>query len=80
MRMSLHQEYFSQTRAATGGRHSGQRQGGKAMGQRHGAETWGRDMGQRHGAETGGKYIGFASGCVQILGCTGAPPVCLDVT
>jgi hypothetical protein len=43
MQMSLHQEYFSQTRTATGGRHSGQMQwadaGGKDMGQRHGAKT-----------------------------------------
>jgi hypothetical protein len=62
MRMSLHQEYFSQTRAVTGGRHSGQTQwaeaGGRGRGQRHGAETRGRDR---------GKYIGFASGCAQIL-------------
>jgi hypothetical protein len=53
MRMSLHQKYFSQTRAATGGRNRGQRQGAKAGG---------KDMGQRHGAKTGGNSLAVAYG------------------
>jgi hypothetical protein len=40
MRISLTQEYFSQTRAVMGAE-----TGGKGGGQRHGAETWGKTGG-----------------------------------